>query len=83
MTFVAKAAALRVFKSVRDADEESAASRNGRPMERVAPAIATRGGEFNVRKLILLLFMPAEVEDMVDVHGRWSFGDRGASLRLA
>ncbi len=54
MTFVAKAATLIDFKSARVEDDESAASRNGRPTARVAPAIATMGGEFNVRKLILL-----------------------------
>ncbi len=56
MTFVAKAATLRDFKSARDADDVTAASRNGSPTARVAPAIATMGGEVNVRKLIIVWF---------------------------
>ena len=55
MTFVVKAATLSAFRSARDADDESVASRNGRAMDRVAPAIATRGGEFIDRMLMLIL----------------------------
>merc|ERR1719253_820347 len=57
MTFVANTATLRDFRRARDADEESAASSIGRPIVRVAPAIATRGGEFKFRRLILILLL--------------------------
>ena len=74
MTFVVKAATLSAFRSARDADDESVASRNGRAMDRVAPAIATRGGEFIDRRLMLMLCGGGSHLCMVgnDFDGVWS-----------